>query len=126
MCRDLALSGETRIMETKTACAYWTSSATNVGQDRDSPKRQTGRRPGLRRSPRSHDHRRVQRCRSIGRRPCNDRLGFSEMLAAMLGNCARIMLIENASRFARDPAVQIAGRGRPAPVIAIDHSPLVI
>jgi len=48
------------------------------------------------------------------------------MLAAMLGNCARIMLIENASRFARDPAVQIAGRGRPAPVIAIDHSPLVI
>ena len=37
------------------------------------------------------------------------RPGFSEMLAYMLGNGARIVLCENASRFARDLAVQIAG-----------------
>jgi DNA invertase Pin-like site-specific DNA recombinase len=31
------------------------------------------------------------------------------MLAAMLSNCARIVLVENASRFARDLVVQITG-----------------
>lgn len=38
-----------------------------------------------------------------------EREGFDAMLAYMLGNGARIVLVENASRFARDLVVQITG-----------------
>jgi DNA invertase Pin-like site-specific DNA recombinase len=37
------------------------------------------------------------------------RPGFATMLEYMLGNGARIVLVENASRFARDLAVQLVG-----------------
>ncbi|HMH29048.1 MAG TPA: recombinase family protein [Steroidobacteraceae bacterium] len=44
-----------------------------------------------------------------GADPVMSRAGFSEMLTYMLGNGARIVLVENASRFARDLAVQLVG-----------------
>ncbi len=39
----------------------------------------------------------------------HERPAFAEMITYMLGNGARIILVENASRFARDLAVQLAG-----------------
>jgi DNA invertase Pin-like site-specific DNA recombinase len=44
-----------------------------------------------------------------GADPVMERPGFADMLTYMLGNGARVVLVENASRFARDLAVQIAG-----------------
>lgn len=44
-----------------------------------------------------------------GTDPVQSRDGFSAMLAYMLGNGARIVLVENASRFARDLVIQITG-----------------
>ena len=44
-----------------------------------------------------------------GADPIQDRPGFGQLLRYITGNGARIVLVENASRFARDLAVQIAG-----------------
>jgi DNA invertase Pin-like site-specific DNA recombinase len=44
-----------------------------------------------------------------GADPIGDRPGFVEMLSYLHGNGAKIILVENASRFARDLAVQLAG-----------------
>jgi DNA invertase Pin-like site-specific DNA recombinase len=46
-----------------------------------------------------------------GADPIDTRPGFQDMLAYMAGNGARVILLENASRFARDLAVQLAGHG---------------
>jgi DNA invertase Pin-like site-specific DNA recombinase len=44
-----------------------------------------------------------------GADPVTDRDGFNEMLNYLLGNGARVVLVENASRFARDVVVQFTG-----------------
>jgi len=44
-----------------------------------------------------------------GADPIHERDGFAEMLAYMAGNGARTILVENASRFARDLTVQLTG-----------------
>jgi DNA invertase Pin-like site-specific DNA recombinase len=44
-----------------------------------------------------------------GADPVMSRAGFADMLAYILGNGARIVLVENASRFARDHMVQALG-----------------
>jgi DNA invertase Pin-like site-specific DNA recombinase len=44
-----------------------------------------------------------------GADPVDSRPGFSEMIAYMLGNGARTIIVENASRFARDLIVQETG-----------------
>jgi DNA invertase Pin-like site-specific DNA recombinase len=94
----------------KTAVAYYrTSSATNVGEDKDSQKRQ---RDAV------HAYAAAQGLAIVGEYydaavsgadPVMSRPGFAEMLTYMLGNGARIVLVENASRFARDLAVQLVG-----------------
>jgi DNA invertase Pin-like site-specific DNA recombinase len=100
-------------METRakqTAVAYFrTSSATNVGDDKDSVKRQRdavtayAAGHGLEITAEFYD------AAVSGADPVTTRKGFNDMLAAMLANCARIVLVENASRFARDLVVQITG-----------------
>lgn len=94
----------------KTAVAYYrTSSATNVGDDKDSRKRQQDAvcayagAHGLEVVGQYYDAA-VSGADAVMTRP-----GFAQMLAYMLGNGARIVLVEDASRFARDLAVQIAG-----------------
>jgi DNA invertase Pin-like site-specific DNA recombinase len=94
----------------QTAVAYYrTSSATNVGADKDSLKRQQdavhsyAAAHGLTISDEFYD------AAVSGADPVTTRPGFNKMLAAMLNNCARIVLVENASRFARDLVVQITG-----------------
>ncbi|QKD00787.1 recombinase family protein [Mesorhizobium loti] len=91
-----------------TAVAYLrTSSRTNV--DGDSAPRQLqaiedyAKRNGLKVVDRFHD------AAVSGADPIDTRPGFQDLLEYMAGNGARVILIENASRFARDLAVQIAG-----------------
>lgn len=97
-------------METKTACAYYrTSSATNVGQDKDSLKRQEA---AVRAYAAAHSLEIVHEYYDAavsGADHVMARAGFSEMLSYMLSNGARIVLVEDASRFARDLIVQETG-----------------
>lgn len=93
-----------------TCVAYFrTSSATNVGDDKDSQKRQ---RDAVRAYADSQGLQIVGEYYDAavsGADPVMSRPGFATMLTYMLGNGARIVLVENASRFARDLAVQLVG-----------------
>ena len=93
-----------------TAVAYYrTSSATNVGADKDSLRRQEeavrafAKGRGLEIVQEFYDAA-VSGADHIDARP-----GFVDMLDYMAKNGARVVLVENASRFARDLAVQITG-----------------
>jgi DNA invertase Pin-like site-specific DNA recombinase len=94
----------------KPAVAYFrTSSATNVGDDKDSLKRQ---RDAVLKYAKSHKLALVREFYDpavSGADPIQDRPGFGDLLQYITGNGARTVLVENASRFARDLAVQIAG-----------------
>ncbi len=109
----------------RTAVAYYrTSSATNVGADKDSLERQKAAvqacaaAQGLEVVGEFYDAA-VSGADSVDTRP-----GFREMLARMLSNCARTIIVENASRFARDLIVQETGyqalRTRGIELIAAD------
>lgn len=94
----------------KTACAYYrTSSATNVGEDKDSQERQAkavrtyAARHGIEIVHEYYD------AAVSGADPVADRKGFGAMLAYMLGNGARMIIVETANRFARDLIVQETG-----------------
>ena len=113
----------------RTAVSYLrTSSATNVGADKDSDKRQ---RDAITRYAKAHRITIVHEFYDAavsGADPVMDREGFAAMLAYLLGNGARTVLVENASRFARDLAVQLAGHAllkshgiELVPVDAPDH-----
>jgi DNA invertase Pin-like site-specific DNA recombinase len=94
----------------RTACAYYrTSSATNVGNDKDSLKRQQDAVRAYASSVGLDVVREYYDAAVSGADPVESRDGFSEMLAYMLGNGARMVLVENASRFARDHIVQGLG-----------------
>lgn len=88
---------------------YRTSSAANVGTDKDSLTRQQAavldyaKATGLEIVKEFYD------AAVSGADPVASRPGFMEMLSYMRGNGARTILVENASRFARDLAVQIVG-----------------
>ncbi|MDC0148877.1 recombinase family protein [Rhodospirillales bacterium] len=94
----------------KTAVAYFrTSSATNVGDDKDSQKRQ---REAVNAHAKVNGFKLVKEFYDAavsGSDPIDQRDGFVEMLNYLRGNGARIILVENASRFARDLVVQITG-----------------
>jgi DNA invertase Pin-like site-specific DNA recombinase len=94
----------------KTAVAYFrTSSSTNVGPDKDSLKRQQA---AVRACAAARGLEIVQEYYDAavsGADPVNSRKGFSDMLAYMLSNGARTIIVENASRFARDLIVQETG-----------------
>ena len=96
--------------QTTSAVAYYrTSSAANVGDDKDSLRRQ---------QEAVHSFAKVMGVEVVkefydaavsGADPIDARSGFVEMLDYMAGNGARTVLVENASRFARDLTVQITG-----------------
>ena len=94
----------------RTAVAYFrTSSSANVGADKDSLKRQQdavrscAAALGLKIVKEYYD------AAVSGADPVDSRPGFAEMLTYMLGNGARTIIVENASRFARDLIVQETG-----------------
>src|SRR5262245_35903683 len=92
------------------AIAYLrTSSAANVGSDKDSDKRQ---RAAIASFAKAHG------CRLIGEfydaavsgaDPVTERPGFKAMLDRIAGNGVRVVLVESPDRFARDLAVQLTG-----------------
>jgi DNA invertase Pin-like site-specific DNA recombinase len=93
-----------------TAVAYYrTSSATNVGADKDSLKRQ---QDAVRACATSRSLKIVHEYYDAavsGADPVDSRAGFAAMLQYMLSNGARTIIVENASRFARDLIVQETG-----------------
>src|SRR4051812_30565084 len=94
----------------RTAVAYFrTSSAANVGADKDSVTRQ---RDAVIAYAAAHGLTVVKEFYDAavsGADPIDRRPGFVELLAYVHGNGAKTILVENASRFARDLAVQLAG-----------------
>jgi len=94
----------------KPAVAYLrTSSATNVGADKDSDKRQRAaiqafaKQTGFEIVGEYYD-------RAVsGADPVDRRAGFAEMLKRLASNGARTIIVESPDRFARDLAVQLAG-----------------
>lgn len=94
---------------TSAVAYYRTSSQTNVGDDKDSLKRQ---QDAVRAYAASHGILIVGEYYDAaikGGDAITDRPGFSEMLDYIAGNGARMILVENAGRFARDIVVQITG-----------------
>jgi len=95
---------------TRTAVAYYrTSSATNVGIDKDSLPRQQAAVKAYAQAQGLTIVREYYDAAVSGTDSVMDRPGFAQMLTYMLGNGARIVLVENASRFARDHVVQALG-----------------
>jgi DNA invertase Pin-like site-specific DNA recombinase len=94
----------------KFAVAYLrTSSAANVGPDKDSDKRQRAtieafaKRAGFRIIGEHYD------AAVSGADPVDKRAGFAEMLQHLAANGAKTIIVESPDRFARDLAVQLAG-----------------
>jgi DNA invertase Pin-like site-specific DNA recombinase len=86
-----------------------TSSAANVGADKDSDKRQRAAIEGF---AKANGYQLVEEFYDAavsGADPIADRKGFSDMLDRIAGNGVRTILVESPDRFARDLAVQLAG-----------------
>lgn len=95
------------------AIAYLrTSSAANVGADKDSDRRQReaiqafARRAGYELVAEFYD------AAVSGADPIDSRAGFSAMLERIEGNGVRTIIVETASRFARDLMVQEVGHAK--------------
>jgi DNA invertase Pin-like site-specific DNA recombinase len=100
----------TRIQDSAKAIAYYrTSSAANVGTDKDSLKRQ---KAAVTAYAKTHSIRIVDEFYDAAVRggdPIETRAGFLDMLARIAGNGVRCVLVETANRFARDLIVQETG-----------------
>src|SRR5262249_14537604 len=92
------------------AIAYLrTSSAANVGADKDSDKRQRAAIEGF---ARAYGYELVAEFYDqavSGADDVTERPGFLAMLQRIAGNGVRVILVESPDRFARDLAVQLAG-----------------
>jgi DNA invertase Pin-like site-specific DNA recombinase len=92
------------------AVAYFrTSSATNVGEDKDSLKRQ---REAVAKFAKAAGYEIVAEHSDDavkGSDPVDTRPGFAAMMTRVAGNGVRAILVETASRFARDLIVQETG-----------------
>ena len=92
------------------AIAYLrTSSAANVGADKDSDTRQRQAIAGYAKRGRFRSCRRVLRCGCIRQGPDRGRPGFKALLERVVGNGVRVVIVEVASRFARRLLTQEAG-----------------
>jgi len=92
------------------AVAYYrTSSATNVGADKDSLKRQKEAVHAYAKAQKIEIVREFYDAAVSGADHLEAREGFSDLLGYVAGNGAKTILVENASRFARDLTVQLIG-----------------
>jgi DNA invertase Pin-like site-specific DNA recombinase len=95
------------------ACAYLrTSSATNVGADKDSDKRQRMAIAAFAKSAGFEIVAEHYDAAVSGADPINKRPGFMAMLEQIAGNGVRTILIESPDRFARDLSVQLTGHDK--------------
>jgi DNA invertase Pin-like site-specific DNA recombinase len=96
--------------EKQTAVAYYrTSSAANIGPEKDSLNRQQEAVRAFADGNGFEIVREFYDAAVSGADRIDSRAGFLEMLSYMGGNGAQTILVENASRFARDLAVQLVG-----------------
>ena len=86
-----------------------TSSATNVGDQKDSERRQRAVIEGFARSAGYGIVAWYRDPAVSGADPVTERPGFSAMLEALVGDGVRTIIVESPDRFARDLAVQLAG-----------------
>ena len=96
-------------MKTKAIAYLRTSSAANVGADKDSEKRQ---RTAIAAFAKAHGYEVVESFYDAavsGADPVGERPGFRAMMDRIAGNGVRVIIVESPDRFARDLAVQIAG-----------------
>jgi DNA invertase Pin-like site-specific DNA recombinase len=95
------------------ALAYLrTSSASNVGADKDSDKRQ---RAAINAFAKAHGYEIVDEFYDAavsGADPIAERPGFKRMLERIAANGVRCILVESPDRFARDLMVQLVGHDR--------------
>lgn len=92
------------------AVAYLrTSSAANVGADKDSDKRQLAAIRAYAKSAGFEVVDTYYDAAVSGADPVTERPGFMEMLNRVVSNGAKTILVESPDRFARDLAVQLAG-----------------
>lgn len=92
------------------AVAYLrTSSAGNVGQDKDSDKRQRAAIDAYAKASGVEIVGEYYDAAVSGADPVGERPGFAAMLEALLANGARTIVVESPDRFARDLMVQLAG-----------------
>jgi DNA invertase Pin-like site-specific DNA recombinase len=98
-------------MKTKAVAYLRTSSAVNVGADKDSAKRQMGAINAYAKAARIEIVLPPYNDEAVsGADPIDSRPGFKQLLAYLtLHADVRMILVENASRFARDLAVQLTG-----------------
>lgn len=97
-------------MKNNLAVAYFrTSSAANVGPDKDSESRQRDAVARFAKSRRLAIVAEFSDAAVSGADPVDTRPGFLALLARCAANGISVVLVENASRFARDLAVQLAG-----------------
>jgi DNA invertase Pin-like site-specific DNA recombinase len=93
-----------------TACAYYrTSSATNVGADKDSLKRQQDACRAYASGAGVEIVQEYYDAAVSGTDALLDRPGFVAMMTYMMGNGARTILVENSGRFARDTVIALTG-----------------
>ena len=94
---------------TKAVAYYRTSSATNVGEGKDSLRRQQkaveafAKRAGFQVVEEFYDP------AVSGADPVDARPGFADMLERLLSNGAKTIIVESPDRFARDLLVQLTG-----------------
>ena len=86
-----------------------TSSATNVGGDKDSDKRQRAAILGYAKAHQIQVIAEYNDTAVAGADPVTARPAFAKMMEALAANGVRTIIVENASRFARDLIVQETG-----------------
>jgi DNA invertase Pin-like site-specific DNA recombinase len=94
---------------TKAVAYFRTSSSTNVGVDKDSEKRQ---RAAVTQFAKANGYDLVDSYYDAavsGADPIDERKGFAAMLERIAGNGVSVIIVETASRFARDLIVQETG-----------------
>jgi DNA invertase Pin-like site-specific DNA recombinase len=104
--RDKQQAGHSDMSKKQAVAYYRTSSAANVGADRDSEKRQRAAVEGYAKAAGYEIVDTFYDKAVSGADPIDARPGFTAMLARIAGNGVRTILVETASRFARDLIVQ--------------------
>jgi DNA invertase Pin-like site-specific DNA recombinase len=94
---------------TKAVAYLRTSSLTNIGAGKDSDKRQLAAIEAHAEAVGYELVRTYYDAAISGSDPVGDRPGFAAMLADLLANGARTIIVESPDRFARDLLVQLAG-----------------
>jgi DNA invertase Pin-like site-specific DNA recombinase len=107
--KSMASQRNSRVLKAKAVAYLRTSSATNVGTDKDSDKRQRTTITAFAKQAGYELVGEFNDAAVSGADHLDARPGFAELLAYIASNGARTVIVETASRFARDLMVQEVG-----------------